>query len=122
METRKDNVFTYARREEVNFERQLNETGKERKTTFFSDLSIAEWYGRRYAITDTYNRIVSEWLNDREYFQEFVLALYWKSWEWYDRGNEDFARLYSKLYRKADELAGRTYKGDELRAYYTYID
>ena len=40
------NVFHYAAAEEkCVFERQADECGYERKATFFSDLSIAEWYG-----------------------------------------------------------------------------
>ena len=79
------NVFQYGHAEEkCIFEKQASELGYERKTTFFSDLSQAEWLGLEN-VKDTFNNIVKSWLNNYEYFTEFVLCLNWKSWEWAGR-------------------------------------
>ena len=41
------NVLTYAAGCDAYFEDAMREIGKEKKTTFFSDLGIAEWYGEK---------------------------------------------------------------------------
>ena len=81
------NVFMYGACEERVFERQASECGYERKTTFFSDLSLAEWLGAA-SVRDTYNNVVKSWFNDKVYFTEFVMSLNWKIWEQHARGND----------------------------------
>lgn len=116
------NVFHYAAAEEkCIFERQAEENGYERKTTFFSDLSIAEWYGVS-SVRDTFNNVVSSWLSDVEYFTEFVMSLNLKIWEWYDRGDEELARLYDELWRKADAMACDKYKGEDADYFFRTLD
>lgn len=116
------NIFHYAAAEEkCVFERQAAECGYERKTTFFSDLSIAEWYGAS-SVRDTFNRAVSAWLHDVVYFTEFVMCLNWKIWEWNARGNDELALVYDELWRKANDLACDTYKGEDADYYYRTTD
>lgn len=99
------------------FEKQAEEFGYERQTTFFSDLSIAEWYGLD-GVRDTYNRVCKEWISDVKYFTEFVMALNWKCWEWHGRGYNELAQLYSELYSAAYELGYEKYKDDDEKSSY----
>ena len=116
------NVFQYAAAEEkCVFDRQAAEFGYERKTTFFSDLSIAEWYGAD-SVRDTYKNVIGSWVKNVVYFSEFVICLNWKIWEWNARGNDELARVYDELWRKADELACNTYKGKDADYYYRTTD
>ena len=55
------NVFEYSARCERMFENFLNDVGKERKTTFFADLSIAECYGVK-SVIDTYKNVMRSYM------------------------------------------------------------
>lgn len=122
-EIKKISPLIYGAKEEKVFEAIAGENGYERITTFFSDLSIAEWYGNE-SVKDTYNRVVKEWLSNVKYFTEFVLSLNWKSWEWYEREGEDseLGKLYSDLYYKADALALEKYKDKDAEYYFNTTD
>lgn len=113
----KNNVFdplTYgAAQEQCVFEPQASEFGYERKTTFFSDLSIAEWYGIE-DVKDTFKRVVAEWFSNTEYFTEFVLSLNWKSWQWSTLGDMELSQVYIDLYYQARNMVLDKYKGDDL--------
>jgi hypothetical protein len=65
------NIFEYASSCEYSFEQFLQSVGKERKTTFFSDLSIAECFGVE-GVCDTYERVMESWGDDLEYMCEWV--------------------------------------------------
>lgn len=110
------NPFRYGAIEELNFEHQAAEVGYTRKTTFYSDLSIAEWYGAD-SIKDTFNRVVVNWKSDEEYFTEFVMALNWKSWRWAGVDDE-LAELYTELYYKAYDIGVDAYEKDEKKISY----
>ena len=119
------NVFQYAAAEECCvFERQATECGYERKTTFFSDLSIAEWYGKSSILETFFNVVYSpnNWVHNVVYFTEFVMCLNWKIWEWNARGNEELAKVYDELWREAEELACNTYKDEDADYYYRTTD
>lgn len=113
------NVIEYAIKEEKFFEANFN--GK-RRTTFYYDLSIAEFIGgsnaAKKAVEETYRRIVKHWKTDVKYFTEFVCVLNIKCWEHYNRGNEELSRVYSDLYYKANDLAYSTYEGKDLEYYF----
>lgn len=114
------NIFEYAARCEANFENYLlNASGYKRKTTFYSDLSIAEVYGKK-AIMDTYRRVMKEWLGNIEYITEFVMAINLKSWEHYDRGDMELSKLYSELYHKAYDKVAEHYKNDHKATEYIF--
>ena len=66
------NVFQYSATSERCMERNLSECGKERKTTFMSDLSIGEWYGLN-GVLDTVKNAVSSWKDDEKYMAESEL-------------------------------------------------
>jgi hypothetical protein len=114
------NIFEYASKCEANFEYFLNSVGKERKTTFYADLSIAEWCGTN-AVDDTYNRVMKSWGDDLEFMCEWVIALNQKIWQHHE-SNPELGKLYDSLWRKVDEYCCEHFKGEELRQYYEYTD
>lgn len=97
------------------------ETGYKPITTFYMDFSIADMFGVS-AIKDTYKRGLetAKFLGYKE-LTEFVMALNWKIYEHYQHNNK-FAELYDSLWRKADDLARETLKGEELAYYYRTTD
>lgn len=106
------NVFEYAAHEESFFEVNLKQFGYKRITTFYSDLSIAEWYGSK-SIKETYEMVCKEWIGDYKYFTEFIMCLNYKSWEHYDNKKSELSSLYSDLYYKAIDLFYEHYDGDD---------
>ena len=99
----------------------VGEIGYEQKTTFWMDFSIADNFGNA-AIRDTYRRAFSEWKSDCVYFTELVMILNHKSWEWYGRGNEERAELYSELYYEASDWGYESFTGEELRYFWKTLD
>lgn len=103
------------------FEPQAKECGYERITTFFSDMSIAEWYGLA-EVRESYNRIVKSWLSDYKFFTEFVLVLNWKSWEWAMYGGrkyEELSKLYVELFEDARDKFYKHYsENKEATSYF----
>ena len=116
-----NNVFQYAANCEAMFESFLNAVGKERKTTFFSDLSIAEYYGEA-AVIDTYNNVMREWKDDITYMCEWVISLNQKIWQHYGNKNEKLTELYYGLWKRADNYCCKHFEGEELNTYYDYTD
>lgn len=95
-------------------------TGYKPKTTFYVDLSLADYFGLD-AIQNTFDHVMQEWQNDYVYLTEFVMALNWKIWEHYE-SNEAYAKLYNRLWEAASEYAMTTLKGDELDYYLRTTD
>lgn len=114
------NLFQKAFALERAFESFLRESGKERKTTFYSDFSLAEPFGLK-GIKDTYNRAFKAWKNDVEYMSEFVVVLNHKIWEHHETNNA-LAKLYDELWRKADDFCREHFKGTDLEYYFDFID
>ena len=94
-------------------------TGYKPKTTFYTDFSIADNYGKD-AILDTYKRVFDEWKNDYMYLTELVMVMSWKSFEHED--NAEYCEIYSELYYKTDDYALNHLKGEELSYYYRTTD
>ena len=94
--------------------------GYEQKTTFFEDFSIAEKFGTK-GIKETYKAAFDSWKSDYEYLTELVMVLNWKIWQWNGK-NDEFAKLYDELWRKADEYACDNLKGEELAYFYRATD
>lgn len=115
------NCFIYAAACEKMFEENYSECGHERKTTFFSDLSIAEYVEGAKGVKETFNRVVKDWKNDPVYFTEFVVCLNHKIWQHYEK-NPSLAQVYNDLWEKASEIAEKTFKGKDLSYYYDIID
>lgn len=114
------NVFQYAANCEAVFEKFLLSVGKERKTTFFSDLSIAECYGAQ-EVMDTYRNVMKSWKTDINYMCEWVISLNQKIWQHY-KSNPQLAKLYDTLWQKADAFCCEHFKDEELKTYYEYTD
>lgn len=95
-------------------------TGYKPITTFWNDFSIADNFGIE-AIQDTYNRAFKEWKGNYKYLTELVMVLNHKIWAWYGRNN-NYAELYDKLWRMADEYAVTHLKGDKLKYFYRVTD
>ena len=113
-------VYEYANVCTKMFEANLGNVGNyRRRTTFYADLSIAEYYVEAN-VKDTYNRVMKEWLDNIEYITEFVLCLNWKCWEHHDRDNHGLAVLYHDLYYKAVDEVMEHYKNDQKALLYYY--
>jgi len=112
------NVFNYAAANEAMFEDYWRDCGHERKTTFFSDLSIGEWYGLE-GVRDTYKRVMSEWLNNVEYITEFIACLGIKASQWAQR-NPELCDLYSHLFKIARGKFYERYANDEYAKDYFF--
>ena len=94
--------------------------GYETKTTFWDDFCIADLFGVK-AIKDTYKRAFDEWKTDHIYLTELVMVLNHKIWQWYEK-NDEYAKLYDELWKKADKYALDHLKGDELTYFLRTID
>lgn len=90
-------IITFAAMKETAWERmEREEFGYERKTTFYSDLTIADVFGVD-AVQDTYDRVIKEWMDNIEYITEFCLCVNHKSWEHFE-DDKELSKLYSDLY------------------------
>ena len=94
--------------------------GYESFTTFWEDFTIADCFGTD-AIQDTYNRAFKAWKDDYKYLTELVIVLNHKIWEWYQK-NEEYAELYDKLWKQADEYACENLKGEEATYFFKITD
>lgn len=90
-------------------------------TTFYTDFSIADHYGKN-AIVDTYKRSLKSaiFMGYKE-LTELVMVLNWKIWEHYEK-NESYAQLYNLLYENAEEYATANLQGEELKYFYRTTD
>lgn len=109
------NIFEYAAQCEKMFEANIM---YERKTTFFSDLSIAECFGVN-AIEDTNKRVLKEWLNNIEYITEYSMCLNHKIWQHHGAGKYDLAKVYDRLWKDCVDKIVEHYKdNDDAMSYY----
>ena len=113
-------VLEYGARQQANFAANFAETGHAPKTTFYGDLSIAEYYGPD-GVRETFDRVKKEWGQNAEYWTEFVICLNWKIWQWNEQ-NDELAALYDTLWRQADQHAAETFTGEDLAYYYEITD
>ena len=96
------------------------QTGYQPITTFYTDFSIADWFGVS-AIRDTFKRAFAGWKNNYKYLTELVLALNWKIWE-HNETNETYAQVYHELWEIADGWAMDNLKGKELSYFLSTTD
>lgn len=90
-------------------------------TTFWQDFTIADAFGAD-AVKDTFKRAFDGWKHDYMYLTDLVMVLNHKIWQHYGNGDEEMARLYNELWRKADGYACDNLKGMELDYFYTTTD
>lgn len=122
--------FTYGMWCEKNFEANLRED-YERKTTYTSDFSIAEWcvpVDGMAAIADTLKNALDNWHDDVEWFAEILLVVNLKSWEHAARGNNEYGKMYSELFYMVQALyfdwfdENNKKHAEAMQYYYDYVD
>lgn len=122
--------FTYGTWCERNFEMNLRED-YERKTTYTSDFSIAEWcvpVEGMQAIASTLRNALQNWRDSIEFFAEIVIVLNMKAWEHHARGNRGYSQMYSELYLMAKDLYFEWFDEENkqhekaVQYYYDYVD
>lgn len=91
------------------------------QTTFYSDLSIADKFGKN-AIIDTCNRVFAAWRDNTEYFTEFILCLNWKIWEHYENNNLEIAKIYDKMWKKYDNYVLDNWSKEQISYYLNVTD
>lgn len=96
-------------------------TGYKPKTTFYTDFSIADGFGKN-AILDTFNRAFEEWKHNTTYITELAMVVNWKAWEHSDRGNDSYVELYNNLYYTVDDWCMENLKGDDIKYYLRTTD
>ena len=89
-------------------------------TTFYTDFSIADKFGTK-AILETYQTAFQEWKHDYKYLTELAMVLNWKIWRWYEK-NDEYTKVYDKLWRELDKWCVDNLKGEELEYYYKTTD
>lgn len=123
-------IFAYAHWCEYNFEANLRED-YERKTTYTSDFSIAEWcvpIEGMSAIASTLRNALTNWRDDIEFFAEIVIVLNMKAWEHAERGNNQYGKMYSDLYLEAKCLyfdwfdKNNNQHDKAMQYYFDYVD
>ena len=117
-----DGILRYAVAIERTFENYFLAIGSDyrRKTTFAHDFALAEALGDR-PIISTYERAVSEWIDNRDYITELAMVTNWYSWFWYENGDHALSLLYADLYYKCRDAfykhwAVKTTDSEEERA------
>ena len=95
-------------------------TGYKPITTFYTDFSIADKFGTK-AIFETYQTAFREWKHDYKYLTELAMVLNWKIWRWYEK-NDEYTKVYDKLWRELDQWCIDNLKGEELEYYYKTTD
>lgn len=129
------NVFHYMNVEQNAFTRLLADyAGYKTITTFYGDLSVAEFVEGEKGVKQTYEEVVKSWGKNIKYFTEFVMALNYKCWEWYDiaTGRRDalinvgdemsLSELYKDLYYKGVDYVDEHFKGEDLTYFYKITD
>ena len=113
------NPLTFGAVEEGCFEKNVEDTGYTRKTTFYSDLSIAEWCDYIAGAKDTHKRVMKDWINDYVYITEYIMCLNHKCWEWYEKDDE-LSNTYRKLYEEAYYKAQEHFEGNQEALRYMF--
>ena len=132
------NVIQYSNTVERNWKMNLEDmSGYQPKYSFYRDFAVAEFcqaYMRdKDAVKKTYNQVIKSWGNNYKALTEIVLVLNHKSWAFAKPNRVDakylnvgdswadyFVNLYVELYRKADELFFKKFRGNEEAMSYYY--
>lgn len=112
-------IITFAAMKEAAWEQMEREAhGYERKTTFYSDLTIADIFGVD-AVQDTYDRVVKEWIDNIEYITEFCMCVNHKAWE-HAEDDVELSKLYSNLYYDLKNKVYEHYEGNQKATKYFF--
>lgn len=133
-------VFQYAATCEKNWEYNLSQmTDYERKYTFYSDFSIAEfcevYKADKNAVKSTYKSVIEAWGSNIKAMAEVVMVLNHKIWSFYDdvdssylecgaAWKEYFQSVYQELYEKCVDYVYKHFgdDNDAMRYYYSVTD
>lgn len=130
------NVFQYAAIAEKNWKANLEDLTDFRPSyTFYSDFAIAE-FSKVYlrdskAVESTYRQVVKSWGKNYKALTEIVMVLNHKSWAFAKKVDSkylgvgdttamEFAKLYTELYTKADELFRKTFQSNAAAMHYYF--
>lgn len=94
--------------------------GYEPKSTYYSDMSIAEPFGKK-AILDTYKHAMKFHGKDVEMMAELAMIFSWKSLEHYEK-NDALSALYSDLYYRHCDFVCNTFEPEAVQKFYEIID
>ena len=87
------------------------------QTTFFEDFSIADVFGIN-AVKDTFKRAFKEWKDNIDYVTELAVALNYKCWQHYEKGNSELSDLYSEYFYKVQDYVYDHFSGEDIDHYY----
>ena len=90
------------------------------ETTFWEEFSIADQYGSD-GVREHYDLVFDQCKNNLKYLTELVLVLNWKIYQWY-QVDDTLGLTYDELWKKTDEYALNTLKGDDLHYYLSTLD
>ena len=90
------------------------------ETTFWEEFSIADQYGSD-GVREHYDLVFDQWKDNLKYLTELVLVLNWKIYQWY-QVDDTLGLTYDELWKKTDEYALNTLKGDDLHYYLSTLD
>lgn len=91
------------------------------KTTFMTDFAIANKYGKD-AIIDTFKRAFEEWKTDVVFCTELCMVMNIYCWSFYEKGNEEWSRLYADYYYKVRDYALDHFKGEDFQYFWRMTD
>lgn len=111
---------------EMMFKKYLEGVGKEKKWTWYGDLSIAEWYIRmqKNSVIKTCQNALKYWADDEKCMAEFSCSVAMKATEHYERKNFYWAEYYTLLYERIVNILYDYYEGDKEKTSYLweYLD
>lgn len=79
---------------------------------FSTDFIIAGAFGKQ-AILDTYKNCIKEYGNAYKILTRLIFDLNLLCWHFYDKGNEELAKLFGELYYEADDEFYKRYEENE---------
>ena len=90
-------------------------------TTSWLDLSIADRFGIS-AIKSTYKSLLKNFNGNYKYITELVVVLNHKIWQYYDKNNNQYMKVYNDLWDELCAHVYKTFKKDELSYFYRITD
>ena len=119
-------ALCYAGACEMMFANYLKDIGKEKKWTWYGDLSIAEWciHMQDNSVIETCQHALKYWADNVACMAEFACSVAMKATEHYERKNFYWAEYYTLLYDAIVSLLYDYYKGDNEKTSYLwrYLD
>ncbi len=106
------NVFTYSAGAEVWFKKIMATLGYECISTFYYDLSIAEYVSGEKGVKDTIRNVKKSWISDHKMFTEFALALAYKAIQW-ENVDVELSQFYGDAYYEVRDYYYDHYKNNE---------